>query len=70
MRFAADNRINSRMHTQPGRHWARHWATCERSEHVPADAQCPNCHEVRMDYLVWNDEDEIACTTCGETYTL
>lgn len=40
-------------------------------ELVCVEAQCPNCHERRMDELVW-DEDGIAitCQTCGEVYTL
>jgi hypothetical protein len=30
---------------------------------------CPNCHEARMDFLVFNDDgDFVRCTTCGKEY--
>ena len=39
-------------------------------ERVSADEQCPNCHENRMDYLVWQDDETIKCASCGCEYEL
>lgn len=68
MRFAVNSRINARMHTQPGKHWAK--AKKVSADTVPADAQCPQCHENRMDWLVWTDDDTLTCATCGYEYTV
>jgi len=40
------------------------------TETVPPNDQCPRCHEERMDYLVWQDDDVVQCHTCGCEYTL
>ncbi len=30
---------------------------------------CPECGEARVDYLVWQNDDTVTCTTCGHEYT-
>lgn len=36
---------------------------------VPTGAECPECGENRVDWLVWDDDCEIVtCTTCGAEY--
>jgi rubredoxin len=37
----------------------------EGSDLVPAALGCPVCHERRMDYLVWTDDEWIKCISCG-----
>ena len=32
---------------------------------VPEELGCPVCGERRMDYLAWQDDEWIVCTTCG-----
>ena len=39
-------------------------------ETVGPDEYCPVCHESRMDYLVWQDDETIRCETCGCEYDL
>jgi uncharacterized Zn finger protein len=33
----------------------------------PADA-CPKCGERDMDNLVWDDDENVRCATCGTVY--
>ena len=33
----------------------------------PEDA-CPDCGEVRIDYLVWDDDEKVTCSSCGCVY--
>lgn len=38
------------------------------NENVAPQMGCPNCHETRVDFLVWLDDDTVECTKCGTTY--
>lgn len=29
---------------------------------------CPQCGERRIDFLVWIDDEQVKCETCGQTY--
>jgi len=29
---------------------------------------CPNCGEDRVDWLVWQDHENVLCTACGHVY--
>jgi len=29
---------------------------------------CPQCGEKRIDWLVWQDDERVKCSTCGEVY--
>ncbi len=41
----------------------------DEPETVEPEEACPNCHEARIDYLVWDAEGEtVTCTTCGCVY--
>jgi len=35
---------------------------------VRPDRACPTCRENRMDWLVWNEDEMVACQTCGCHY--
>ena len=35
---------------------------------VPEHSACPRCGERRMDWLVWQDDERVKCSTCGEVY--
>ena len=38
---------------------------------VQSGDECPYCSEARIDWLVWQEEDEyIRCETCGKRYML
>jgi len=39
-------------------------------EVVSDGAECPNCGEPRIDWLVWQNDETVRCTTCGAEYTL
>ncbi len=30
---------------------------------------CPRCHERRVDELVWLNDEEVECQTCGKVYS-
>lgn len=32
------------------------------------DCPCPYCCEDRADFLVWQDDDTVRCSSCGLTY--
>ena len=34
------------------------------------DFPCPSCGEDRVDYLEWEDDETVKCTTCGRSYNL
>ena len=36
-------------------------------EVAEADA-CPKCRERRVDYVVWQDDGAVKCSTCGKRY--
>jgi hypothetical protein len=40
----------------------------EDSDLVPPGLGCPVCHERRMDYLLWTDDEWITCSNCGITF--
>lgn len=41
------------------------------SQLVPDGWECPDCHEARMDHLLWDEDGEvITCDTCGTSYTI
>jgi predicted RNA-binding Zn-ribbon protein involved in translation (DUF1610 family) len=29
---------------------------------------CPGCGEDRLDWLVWQDDEQVRCSTCGTVY--
>jgi rubredoxin len=35
---------------------------------VGAACACPSCGEREMDRLVWNEDEQVECTTCGHVY--
>lgn len=35
---------------------------------VSNEDKCPHCEEMRMDYLAWQNDEEIKCTSCGHVY--
>jgi len=35
---------------------------------VPPGCECPDCKEWRMDLLVWIDDEEVRCDSCGTIY--
>ena len=37
-------------------------------EAVPPGCECPDCREWRMDSLVWIDDEEVRCDSCGTIY--
>jgi len=38
-------------------------------ETVDPDDVCPDCHEDRVDLLIWNDDGEyVTCAICGCVY--
>jgi hypothetical protein len=37
-------------------------------DRVGADCACPGCGEDRYDLLVWQDDEQVRCFTCGTTY--
>lgn len=39
-------------------------------EIVAKEFACPKCGENDMDLLIWDDDEHIKCTTCGESYDL
>ena len=40
------------------------------TELVPAELGCPTCTEVDMDHLLFIDEEEVYCESCGEKYNV
>lgn len=43
-------------------------AVKQSPDYVKRADQCPKCHERRKDSLVWNNNDEVVCQSCGHTY--
>ncbi len=39
---------------------------CE--ELVDESSACPECGERRIDWLVWQDDEQVRCETCGTVY--
>ena len=37
-------------------------------EAVPPGCECPDCKEWCMDLLVWIDDEEVCCDSCGTIY--
>ena len=37
-------------------------------EAVPPSCECPDCREWCMDLLVWIDDEEVCCDSCGTIY--
>ena len=35
---------------------------------VPRQDRCPSCHERRVDYLVWIDDENVQCGSCDRLY--
>jgi hypothetical protein len=35
---------------------------------VPPEDACPKCGEQNVDRLVWIDDDNVRCGTCGKRY--
>jgi rubredoxin len=35
---------------------------------VTVACACPQCGERRLDYLIWNEEEQVECQTCGQVY--
>ena len=35
---------------------------------VPPGCECPQCHEARVDLLVWVDDETVECQTCKTRY--
>ena len=29
---------------------------------------CPNCHEDRIDWLTWDDDEKVTCASCETVY--
>ena len=45
------------------------YVTIPGPDRVAPDAVCPNCHEERVDWLVWDEDGEtVTCWRCGATY--
>jgi rubredoxin len=42
--------------------------TMDDLDEVTVACACPQCGERRMDCLVWNEEELVECTTCGQVY--
>ncbi|MCB9854644.1 MAG: hypothetical protein H6818_03075 [Phycisphaerales bacterium] len=37
-------------------------------DRVGPENACPSCGEREINRLVWNEEDQVECTTCGHVY--
>jgi hypothetical protein len=37
-------------------------------ERVSEDDRCPCCHEDRVDWLVWVNDLDVRCESCGNVY--
>jgi hypothetical protein len=49
--------------------YARDAINAQADELVAEADACPGCGERRVDCLVWQDDGEVKCSTCGKQYT-